>query len=145
MCLFVFGGIFMSLSKVANPTLEIETNDKAKYIQEAKSQIQDTLALYLNNPSKLSDTLVNGLGDNNSGLINYPSDYYKSKFVVINSKKSLAGGIELNILFVEKPDKVFWVWLYKQADGTYDMRGFQENTIYTEDTIKEIQSTLKQI
>ena len=50
-------------------------------------------------------------------------------------KNSVAGGEEINILFPDKPDKVFWVWVYKLADGGYETRGFKENPYYTHERI----------
>jgi hypothetical protein len=107
------------------------------------SEIRTTLDNYLKDPKSVSETLVEGLGDEKSGLKNYSNNYYESKFKVVNSKDSMAGGKEFNILFTDKPDKVFWVWVYKLAGGTYEMRGFQENPRYTPEEIKQLKPSLK--
>jgi len=99
-------------------------------------QIRTALNSYLNDPKTLSETVLEGLGDGKSGLNSYSSDYFRGRFVVMGIKKSLAGGEEVNILFPDKPDKVFWVWVYKLAGGDFEMRGFKENTYYTKEKIE---------
>ncbi len=61
------------------------------------------------------------------GLDAYSKDYYKSKFIVIMASPSVAGGKEINIIFQDKPDKIFWTWVYGKEGGEYDLRGFSEN------------------
>lgn len=61
------------------------------------------------------------------GLDAYSKDYYKSKFIVIMASPSVAGGKEINIIFQDKPDKIFWTWVYAKEGGEYDLRGFSEN------------------
>ncbi|HBY09772.1 MAG TPA: hypothetical protein VI911_06800 [Patescibacteria group bacterium] len=99
-------------------------------------QIRTTLNSYLKDPKMLSETVLEGLGDGKSGLNSYSSEYFKGRFVVMDIKNGLAGGKEINIIFPDKPDKVFWVWVYVTTDGVYEMRGFQVNSIYTEDKIQ---------
>jgi len=62
-----------------------------------------------------------------SGLDAYSKDYYKSKFVVVLSSPSVAGGKEINIIFQDKPDKIFWTWVYAKESDVYELRGFSEN------------------
>ena len=50
-------------------------------------------------------------------------------------KNAIAGGKEINILFPENPNKVFWVWIYKTSENVYEMRGFQQNSEYTKESI----------
>jgi hypothetical protein len=99
-------------------------------------QIRTTLNSYLKDPKTLSETVLEGLGDSKSGLNNFSSDYYKGRFVVMDIKDSAVGGEEINILFPDKPDKVFWTWVYKLAeDGGYEMRGFAESPYYTQEKL----------
>ncbi|MDD3607969.1 MAG: hypothetical protein PHQ20_04225 [Candidatus Moranbacteria bacterium] len=68
-----------------------------------------------------------------SGLSAFDKDYYKSKFVVLFLGDSLAGGKQMNIIFQDKPDKIFQAWVYKTEgeDGHYDLRGFWEDSEQT--------------
>ncbi len=47
------------------------------------------------------------------GLKHYDKEYYKSRFFVVNSSDGIMGGVFLDIIFVDKPDRVFKVWMYK--------------------------------
>ena len=72
-----------------------------------------------------------------SGLDAYSKDYYKSKFVVLLSSPSVAGGKEINIIFQDKPDKIFWTWVYAKESNVYDLRGFSENIGIQGDKLKD--------
>jgi hypothetical protein len=108
-------------------------------------QIRTTLDSYLKDPKTLNETVLEGLGDKKSGLNNFSSDYYKGRFIVIDISNSIAGGKEINILFPDKPDKVFWVWVYRIADGTYEFRGFKENSYYNTEKIDYYKNNYPQL
>ena len=78
-----------------------------------------------------------------SGLSSFSKDYYQSKFIVFTINDSLAGGREMNIIFQDKPDKVFYVWVYQVASGEYDLRGFAENNKYNSEDIQQIRIDYK--
>lgn len=80
-----------------------------------------------------------------AGLLSFSKDYYKSKFVVFMMDDSMAGGKFIRIIFQDKPDKVFIVWVYKLAGGEYDFRGFSQDSGYTEEKMKEIRILYKTI
>jgi len=101
-------------------------------------QIRTTLDIYLKDPTSLSSLLVEkSVGPENAkeGLDSFSSDYYKGKFVVIDIRNSVAGGKFIDILFLDKPDKVFLVWVYKLEGGEYEMRAIAENPYYTQEKI----------
>lgn len=54
------------------------------------------------------------------------TEYLKSKFVILNDDIALFGGESMLILFEDKPDQIFYVWVYDFKDGTYDLRGFEK-------------------
>ena len=72
------------------------------------------------------------------GLSSFGNDYYKSKFIVFAINDSVTGGKTINIVFQDKPDKLFNAWVYKLADGTYDLRGFWQNKEFTPEKMKDI-------
>lgn len=74
-----------------------------------------------------------------AGLDSFSKDYYRSKFVVMAINDGPMGGKIINIVFQDKPDKLFNVWVYQLADGTYDFRGFWQNTKFTEEKMKKTQ------
>lgn len=59
-----------------------------------------------------------------NGLDSFDKSYYKSKFVVITINDSLAGGKDIQIIFQDKPDRIFYAWVYQLSDGNYELRGF---------------------
>jgi len=66
-----------------------------------------------------------------SGLDSFSKDYYRSKFVVMAINDGVMGGKIINIIFQDKPDKLFNAWVYQMADGVYDFRGFWQNMNFT--------------
>lgn len=72
------------------------------------------------------------------GLDSFSKDYYKSKFIVYTIVDSVTGGKAINIIFQDKPDRIFFTWVYKLADGTYELRGFAQNNEFTSQDIKNI-------
>ena len=77
------------------------------------------------------------------GLSSFSSDYYKSKFIVFAINDSVIGGKMINIVFQDKPDKLFNAWVYKLAGGSYDFRGFWQNKEFTPDKMKNINIQFK--
>lgn len=59
-----------------------------------------------------------------SGLESFDKEYYKSKFVVLTINKSISGGVDIQIMFQDKPDRIFYAWVYQLADGSFELRGF---------------------
>ena len=114
-----------------------EVQQQANSAQPYIDFVDKTFASYSSgNTSGISEGALEGLGDSVTGIKSFPKEYFTSNFKVLNTRNGLAGGKEMNIRFEDKPDKVFWVWVYKLATGDYEIRGFQENTKYS-----EIQST----
>lgn len=64
--------------------------------------------------------------DPKCGLTNFDKSYYKSKFVIIEAEDNDYGGVTAYIVFVNKPDSIFWTWVYQLGGdgGEYSLRGF---------------------
>jgi hypothetical protein len=62
----------------------------------------------------------------NSGLGAFSKEYYQSKFYVMSITQGLFGGEEINIIFADKPDKIFWIWIFTTENGDYDFMGISE-------------------
>ncbi|MBU4210785.1 hypothetical protein KKE47_01180 [Patescibacteria group bacterium] len=80
-----------------------------------------------------------------AGLSSIDKEYYKSKFIVFSMNDSIAGGVEVSIIFQDKPDKLFTVWVYQLAGGEYDFRSIRDNPKFTLEKMKEIQILYKTI
>lgn len=72
-----------------------------------------------------------------TGLSSFSKDYYKSKFVVVTIENSISGGKDIQILFQEKPDRIFYAWVYQLADGNYELRGFNSKEDFDKEESKE--------
>ncbi len=63
-----------------------------------------------------------GTTDPLCGIDAFDKAYYKSKFVVLDAGVSDYGGVTADIVFVDKPDIMFWAWVYDLAeDGGGDL------------------------
>ncbi|MEI6280966.1 MAG: hypothetical protein WCP17_03145 [bacterium] len=90
--------------------------------------------------------------DMKCGLKNFDKDIYKGKFVVVKALDNDYGGIQADIVFVDNPKTVFWVWIYQYGTWVdsdtkareYVMRAFCEEDIKDEykSTIQKIMDTM---
>lgn len=79
------------------------------------------------------------------GLDSFDRSYYESNFVVLSINPGAFGGVEVTIMFQDKPDKVFIAWLYLMGtdeEGIYDFRGFWENPNFSDEDILKIQTEM---
>jgi hypothetical protein len=76
------------------------------------------------------------------GLNNFSKEYYQSKFVVLNAMDNDYGGIFSYIVFIDKPDAVFWVWIYG-ITGEQRLRTFCEKPITTKEEADVVNGIIK--
>lgn len=83
-------------------------------------------------------------GEMKCGLANFDKLYYKSKFVVLQVEPNKYGGMNSYITFVDKPDAVFWAWVYEYGEsGQYVLRGLCEKGYENKaESIKELKKIL---
>lgn len=74
-----------------------------------------------------------------SGLDSFDKEYYKSKFVVLTINKSISGGVDIQILFQDKPDRIFYAWVYQLADGNFELRAFNSKEEIEPKAMKALQ------
>lgn len=77
------------------------------------------------------------------GLDSFDKSYYVSKFIVFAVKDSIGGGKIVTIIFQDKPDKLFNVWVYKLGGGGYELRGFWQNESFAGKEMESIQKEYK--
>ena len=64
-------------------------------------------------------------GNLDCGLNNFDKSYYGSKFIVLKATDNDYGGVQAYIVFIDKPDTIFWAWVYGLRGGEeYVLRGF---------------------
>jgi hypothetical protein len=80
-----------------------------------------------------------------SGLDSFDKSYYRSKFVVITINDSMAGGKDIQILFQDKPDRIFYAWVYQLATGEYELRGFNSKESFDPEAMKDMTNAYKDL
>ena len=71
-------------------------------------------------------------------------EYIENKFIVLAVNDGIAGGKDINIIFPEKADKVFWIWVYELGDnGGFELRSFEVDDEYTEEEIDNLKIRYK--
>jgi len=110
--------------------------------------IRKSLDNYLRGKNEgISPVAIESLIDDDkklSGLDSFDKSYYTSKFNVFAVNDSIGGGKTVNIIFLDKPDKLFNVWIYKLASGEYELRGFWQNESFGEKEMENIQRDYRQ-
>ncbi|MSU74836.1 hypothetical protein EXS57_03640 [Candidatus Kaiserbacteria bacterium] len=102
-----------------NPTEEeVYTNPYILHIRTALKGYLDGS----NNGVEAGVTEVDTKSD--CGLDAYDKSYYKSKFIVLGASVNPYGGVNADILFVDKPDTFYWAWVYQYGGGEYILRSF---------------------
>jgi hypothetical protein len=89
-----------------------------------------------------SPAVKGALGKGTDGLATFSRDYYKSPFIVIQIAPFLGGGRNVSIIFSDKPDKVFDVWIYCMSSERCEMRGFVQDTEFE---VAEIQAVYRNL
>lgn len=112
--------------------IEAFTDEELKYTNQYRinpfaKHIRVAITGYLDKTNTGIDweSVRTGKNEPNCGMEKF-SDYFSSKYVVLSMVEGTYGGLILNIVFVDKPDRVFSVWVYDLGNGAlgYDMRGF---------------------
>lgn len=112
------------LAKPLELTPEQYEESKQVYADEALISFRKILDDYLVGKPPLTDT-EEGILEPDSYLVGQLEPYkayFSSKFIVVYIQNALFGGVEAKILFKDKPDQLFHVWLY-DADK-WELRGF---------------------
>lgn len=75
-----------------------------------------------------------------SGLDSFDKEYYKSKFIVVTIDDSIAGGKDIQIMFQDKQDRIFYAWVYRLAseEEDYELRGFNSKEFFDEEKMAVI-------
>lgn len=101
------------------------------YIKHIRTSLNNYLLGETNNGIEKYTLNSPGQEDINCGLDNFDKSYYKSKFIVYGVGNNDYGGVVANIVFVDKPDTIFWTWVYNIGGDNnkeeYTLRGFCKN------------------
>lgn len=109
---------------------EIYNNDYVKHIRVGLNGYLDGTNTGVEEFSIEESSLDNGT---RCGLNSFDKSYYQSKFIVVNALNNDYGGVQGNILFIDKPDTLFGFWVYELGGGEYTLRGFCEKKVPAEE------------
>ena len=125
--------------------LELYSTEHARIMQDKYEAIlkKDPYVIFLR---KTFDDFLNEnyiVGDNISiiglhGLKLYDKEYFRSKFFVLTIENAEGGGVNLEIGFVDKPDRVFFAWIYDKGNA-FSLKVFVDANLNIE-YIKAIQN-----
>jgi len=125
------------LSKIAQTIRKIEAKEPPRITgneteEELRNNpyinhIRTALNGYLDGSNTGAEEVV-ALDDDFSsgcGLSEADREYYKSKFILSEVADNDYGGVQAYIIFIDKPDTIFWAWVYRLGeDDQYSLRGF---------------------
>jgi hypothetical protein len=161
--LFIFKGGYLKPSSVqVTPTPEVSSEPNVmtginpqqlqEYYDTYKKPyvviIRTALNAYLaNDSSKACIKQIAATSRTDQGIItgldSFSRDYYKSKFVVltINDNKDLEGSKDIQIMFQEKPDRIFYAWTgldpQNPQSGKYCLFGFNSKADIDQATLQK--------
>lgn len=111
--------------------IEKEATDDDIYNNPYVQHIRVAINGYLNGTSVgVEEGALNATNNEmKCGLNNFNKDTYKGKFVILDALDNDYGGVQTYITFVDRPDLVFWVWIYQLggSDETLVLRAFCES------------------
>lgn len=119
--------------KESNRKLE---NYKSVYREDSITFLRKALNAYIENDSSKacisqsavtkSDSKDYGIEKITSGLEAFDKSYYKSKFVVATyvDNKETKGSKDIQIIFKDKPDRIFYAWIGRNPQGELCLLGF---------------------
>lgn len=73
-----------------------------------------------------------------TGLDVFSKDYYKSKFIVATIDNNKENGKDIQIIFQDKPDRIFYAWVGNNPSGEICLLGFNSKEHFDEKEIKEM-------
>ena len=88
----------------------------AVYREPAVLYLRKTIDKYLKNPASVSKL-------EQEHLDSIDPTYLRSKFVVVDYSPFLAGGKSIKIMFIDRPDAMFTVWVYR----ILEIRSFEKD------------------
>lgn len=109
------------------PGIEEDPSDEEIYNNPYVKHIRTALDGHLSGTSngvEEDGTLGNDSENLNCGPNSFDKSYYKSKFIVFDAENSDYGGVSAHIVFINKPDTIFWTWIYQYDSGEYTLRAF---------------------
>ena len=104
--------------------------------------LRKTLDAYLANDSSkacifqgaVEETRMTGII---SGLDAFSKDYYKSKFVVATIDDNAENGKDIQIIFQDKPDRIFYAWIGKNPYQEDCLLGFNSKEDFEREETRE--------
>ena len=75
-----------------------------------------------------------------SGLESFDKDYYKSKFVVatFGDNKEIEGSKDIQIIFKDRPDRIFYAWIGNNPQGETCLLGFNSKNEIDPEKLREM-------
>ena len=117
----------------------------AVYRNPYVQHLRKALNVYLSGQAEgIEGSAVGGYREGKTipGLASFDKSYYRSPFVVFSVSGHIGGGMGITLLFQQRPDRLFWAWVYRTSDGEYVLRQFGSDDLPPE-RVKELVTKLK--
>lgn len=119
-----------------NDFKQLAETGKADFVINLRKAFNDFINGKAESPY-FEKSALNAVGDN---LNSFNKNYFKSKFIVLSVNQDYpVGGVFLDIIFRDMPDKVFTAWMF-ETENIFKLRIIEQNLDYTS---SEIKATLK--
>jgi len=132
-----------TVSKVSDDKL---AQYKSVYQEYPVQYLRKAFDAYLENDSSKacilqtkSDGKDYGVEGITSGLESFDKDYYKSKFVVatFGDNKEIEGSKDIQIIFKDRPDRIFYAWIGNNPQGEICLLGFNSKNEIDSEKLRE--------
>ena len=79
-------------------------------------------------------------------LKQWSPEYYRSKFIVISRGRAVMGGTSIDLIFQQKPDTVFYAWVFNTAgEQPLELRSFEPSDSWAKADISRVRAVYKSL
>lgn len=128
-------------------TAELVPEEREKYYRVYKNPfvlyLRKALNAYLANDSAQACIFEGAVKEQRregiiTGLEAFSKDYYKSKFIVATIDDDKENGKDIQVIFQDKPDRIFFAWVGNNPSGEICLLGFNSKEHFDAKAMKEM-------
>lgn len=151
----IFGYFQINKTNTSQTTQEAPTNQKEPegYYQVYKTPsvifLRKAFNAYLADDGSQACVLQGAVKEDRregiiTGLDAFDKNYYKSKFIVATIGDNEENGKDIQIIFQDKPDRIFYAWVGENPNGDTCLIGFNSKEYFDPDKVKKLNEDYKE-
>ena len=117
------------------------------------AQLKNYYAVYSAPEVRYLRTLFDGYLSGSAGhegefeiLKQWSPEYYRSKFIVISRGRAVMGGTSIDLIFQQKPDTVFYAWVFNTAgEQPLELRSFEPSDSWAKADMSRVRAVYKSL